>query len=50
MTDNTVTHSTEDFDWFKNNGIYMPMINDTGRNIAYKAAIERVAPVVSCVT
>ena len=44
MTDNTVTHSTEDFDWFKNNGIYMPMINDTGRNIAYKAAIERVAP------
>jgi len=44
MTDNTITHSTEDFDWFKNNGIYMPMINDTGRNIAYKAAIERVAP------
>jgi len=44
MTDNTVTHSIEDFDWFKNNGIYMPMINDTGRNIAYKAAIERVAP------
>lgn len=44
MTDNTITHSTEDFDWFKNNGIYMPMINDTGRNVAYKAAIERVAP------
>ena len=44
MTDNTLTQSSDDFDWFKNNGIYMPMINDTGRNIAYKAAIERVAP------
>ena len=44
MTDNTITQSPDDFDWFKNNGIYMPMINDTGRNIAYKAAIERVAP------
>ena len=44
MTDNTITQSSDDFDWFKNNGIYMPMINDTGRNIAYKGAIERVAP------
>jgi len=44
MTDNTITNSPEDFDWFKNNGIFMPMINDRGRNIAYKNAIERVAP------
>jgi predicted RNA methylase len=44
MTDNTITQSESDFDWFKNNGIYMPMINDTGRNVAYKAAIERAVP------
>ena len=44
MTDNTKTSSEEDFDWFKNNGIFMPMINDTGRNIAFKAAIEKIAP------
>jgi predicted RNA methylase len=31
---------TDEFDWFKNNGIFMPMINDTGRNVFYKAAIE----------
>ena len=35
---------TDNFNWFKDNGIYMPMINDTGRNIFYKAAIERAAP------
>jgi predicted RNA methylase len=29
------------FDWFKNNGIFMPMINDTGRNVFYKNAIEQ---------
>jgi predicted RNA methylase len=40
MTDNTVTQSLEEFDWFKNNGIFMPMINDTGRNVFYKQAIE----------
>ena len=44
MTDNTVTNSPDEFDWFSNNGIFMPMINDRGRNIAYKNAIERVAP------
>jgi len=44
MTDNTRTNSESDFDWFKQNGIFMPMINDTGRNIAYKAAIEQAAP------
>lgn len=44
MTDNTITHSETDFDWFKNNGIFMPMINDTGRNIFYKTAIERAVP------
>lgn len=27
-------------DWFKDDGIFMPMINDTGRNIFYKSAIE----------
>ena len=41
MTDNTKTSSEEDFDWFNNNGIFMPMINDTGRNVAYKKAIEK---------
>tara|TARA_R110000803_G_scaffold122584_1_gene190599 strand:- start:459 stop:1439 length:981 start_codon:yes stop_codon:yes gene_type:complete len=44
MTDNTKTSSEEDFDWFNNNGIFMPMINDTGRNVAYKKAIEKIAP------
>lgn len=44
MTDNTVTHTESDFDWFKQNGIYMPMINDTGRNIYYKKAIEAAVP------
>ena len=44
MTDNTKTSSEEDFDWFSNNGIFMPMINDTGRNIAYKKAIEKISP------
>jgi len=34
------TSGPEDFDWFTDNGIYMPMINDTGRNVFYKAAIE----------
>lgn len=41
MTDNTITNDQSDFNWFKNNGIYMPMINDTGRNVFYKAAIEQ---------
>ena len=41
MTDNTITHNETEFDWFKNNGIFMPMINDTGRNIFYKNAIEQ---------
>jgi hypothetical protein len=44
MTDNTKTNNESEFDWFKQNGIYMPMINDTGRNIAYKKAIELAAP------
>lgn len=30
-------------DWFKDDGIFMPMINDTGRNIFYKACIDSVA-------
>jgi predicted RNA methylase len=44
MTDNTTTHSESEFDWFKQNGIYMPMINDTGRNVYYKQAIEEAVP------
>jgi predicted RNA methylase len=28
-------------DWMKDDGIFMPMINDTGRNQFYKAAIQR---------
>lgn len=44
MTDNTLTHSESDFDWFRHNGIYMPMINDTGRNVYYKRAIEAAVP------
>lgn len=40
MADNTVTQNIEDFNWFSNNGIFMPMINDTGRNMFYKQAIE----------
>lgn len=38
------TSGTSDFDWFSDNGIFMPMINDTNRNVYYKAAIERAAP------
>ena len=49
MTDNTITRSIDEFDWFGNNGIFMPMINDTGRNIFYKRAIESsVADRVVC--
>jgi len=44
MTDTTVTNSESEFDWFKHNGIYMPMINDTYRNIRYKQAIEQAVP------
>lgn len=40
MADNTPTQSANDFNWFSNNGIFMPMINDTGRNRFYKQAIE----------
>ena len=49
MTDNTITNNETEFNWFKNNGIYMPMINDSGRNLAYKMAIQRaVAGKVVC--
>ncbi|CAB4129136.1 AdoMet_MTases domain containing protein [uncultured Caudovirales phage] len=41
MTNNTITTTEEEFNWFSNNGVFMPMINDTGRNVFYKAAIER---------
>ena len=27
-------------DWFKDDGIFLPMINDWGRNRAYKAWID----------
>lgn len=40
MTNNAITTTEDDFNWFSNNGVFMPMINDTGRNIFYKAAIE----------
>lgn len=44
MTDNTRTNSESEFDWFKQNGIFMPMINDTMRNVYYKRAIEQAVP------
>ena len=44
MTDNTRTNLSSEFDWFKQNGIFMPMINDTGRNVFYKQAIEQAVP------
>lgn len=31
-------------DWFKDDGVFMPMLNDTGRNQFYKRAIDRAAP------
>lgn len=31
-------------DWLKDDGIFMPMLNDTGRNQFYKQAIDRAAP------
>ena len=31
-------------DWLADDGIFMPMLNDTGRNIFYKAAIEAAVP------
>lgn len=30
--------------WFKDDGVFMPMLNDTGRNIFYKTALELAAP------
>ena len=30
-------------DWFKDDGIFIPMINDTGRNIFYKSCIDSIA-------
>lgn len=44
MTDNTRTNLSSEFDWFRHNGIFMPMINDTGRNVFYKQAIEQAVP------
>jgi len=38
------TTGTGDFDWFSDNGIFMPMINDSNRNVFYKAAIEQAVP------
>lgn len=38
------TSGQDEFDWFKQNGIFMPMINDTGRNQLYKMAIEAAVP------
>lgn len=32
---------TINMDWFADDGIFLPMLNDTGRNIFYKAAIEQ---------
>lgn len=32
------------FDWFKDDGIFMPMMNDTGRNVSYKNAIDLAVP------
>lgn len=31
-------------DFMKDDGVFLPMLNDTGRNQFYKAAIERAAP------
>lgn len=31
-------------DWLKDDGIFMPMLNDTGRNQFYKQALDRAAP------
>lgn len=31
------------FNWLQDNGIFLPMINDTGRNIAYKAWLQSCA-------
>lgn len=45
MTTQTApTTDKSEFDWFSDNGIFMPMINDTGRNVFYKAAIESAVP------
>jgi predicted RNA methylase len=44
MADNTLTNDSTEFDWFSNNGIFMPLINDTYRNIFYRDAINRACP------
>ena len=31
----------KDFNWYSDNGIFLPMINDTGRNIFYNEAIKQ---------
>jgi hypothetical protein len=35
---------TKNFDWFRDDGIFAPMINDVGRNEFYKSAIKQYVP------
>jgi hypothetical protein len=35
---------TKRFDWFRDDGIFAPMLNDAGRNRFYQTAIEHSAP------
>jgi hypothetical protein len=35
---------TTGMDWLKDDGVFLPMLNDTGRNQFYKQAIDRAAP------
>ena len=44
VTQTQATSGPHDFNWFSDNGIFMPMINDTNRNVFYKAVIERATP------
>jgi len=35
---------TKDFDWFRDDGIFLPMLNDVSRNKFYKSALDIAAP------
>lgn len=34
---------SKEFDWFRDDGIFMPMLNDSGRNIFYQKCLDRCA-------
>jgi predicted RNA methylase len=44
MDENKIMENKNFDDWFGSDGIFMPMLNDTGRNVFYDQAISLAAP------